>query len=82
MIGGAIHIGGKVRTNIDIDDDLMALAMAAAGTRTKHDTVDLGLRELVRAHRRLSLRDLRGRVEFWPGFEVREADIDDDGERW
>ncbi|MDR0594749.1 MAG: type II toxin-antitoxin system VapB family antitoxin [Bifidobacteriaceae bacterium] len=81
-VGSKIHIGGAMRTNIDIDDDLMAGAMAAAGTATKRETVNLGLRELIRQRSRVSIQELRGRVEFWPGFEVRAADIEDDHEPW
>lgn len=49
-----------VRTNIDIDDELLAAAQAAAGTTTKKDTVRLGLELLVRLDRQRDLRDLRG----------------------
>lgn len=41
-----------MRTNIDIDDDLLALAMAASGLSTKRATVEEALRLLVAAHRR------------------------------
>ncbi|HEX4078624.1 MAG TPA: type II toxin-antitoxin system VapB family antitoxin [Rhizomicrobium sp.] len=43
-----------MRTNIDIDDDLLSSAMAAAGLPTKKATVEEGLRLLVR---------IRGQVE-------------------
>jgi Arc/MetJ family transcription regulator len=43
-----------MRTNIDIDDKLLAAAMAATGLSTKRATVEEGLRLLVR---------LRGQVE-------------------
>ena len=43
-----------MRTNIEIDDDLLAAAMAATGFPTKRATVEEGLRLLVR---------LRGQVE-------------------
>ncbi len=39
-----------MRTNIDIDDELMAAAMAATGLPTKKATVEEGLRRLVRLH--------------------------------
>lgn len=39
-----------MRTNIDIDDKLLARAMKAAGTATKKATVEEGLRQLVRKH--------------------------------
>lgn len=35
------------RTNIEIDEDLVAEAMARYGTRTLRETVDLALRTLV-----------------------------------
>jgi Arc/MetJ family transcription regulator len=55
-----------MRTNIDIDDELLAAAMRAAGTTTKRSTVEAGLRELIRRHRIRNVRELRGTVE-WVG---------------
>ncbi len=55
-----------VRTNIDIDDDLLAEAQAVAGTTTKRATVDYALRELVRRRERQAVLDLRGNVN-WEG---------------
>lgn len=40
------------RTNIEIDDDLLAEAMAATGLSTKRATVEEALRQLVEDHRR------------------------------
>jgi len=55
-----------MRTNVDIDDKLLAEAMRAAGTTTKRATVEAGLAELVRRHRVRKVRELRGSVE-WVG---------------
>ncbi len=41
-----------MRTNIEIDDDLLADAMRAAGLPTKKATVEEALRGLVQRHRR------------------------------
>jgi Arc/MetJ family transcription regulator len=41
-----------MRTNIDVDDALLAEAMAAAGLTTKKATVEEALRVLVRQYRR------------------------------
>jgi Arc/MetJ family transcription regulator len=49
-----------VRTNIDIDDDLLSAAQAATGATTKKETVRLGLELLVRLDRQRALRSLRG----------------------
>lgn len=55
-----------MRTNIDIDDDLMAEAMRVAGMTTKKATVEAGLAELIRRDRVRKARELRGTVE-WTG---------------
>jgi Arc/MetJ family transcription regulator len=55
-----------MRTNIEIDDAVMAEAQTLIGARTKRETVDTALRELVARHRRLGILDLRGRVR-WEG---------------
>jgi Arc/MetJ family transcription regulator len=55
-----------VRTNIEIDDDLLAEAQAVAGTRTKRETVQLALEELVRRRARQAMLELRGQVR-WEG---------------
>jgi Arc/MetJ family transcription regulator len=55
-----------MRTNIEIDDAVIAEAQELIGARTKRETVDTALRELVARHRRLGILDLRGRVR-WEG---------------
>jgi Arc/MetJ family transcription regulator len=55
-----------VRTNIDIDDELLARAQAVAGTRGKKATVEFALRELVRRKERQKVLELRGKVA-WEG---------------
>lgn len=55
-----------MRTNIEIDDALMAEAMAATGYKTKRETVEAGLRLLTRRKRQASMRELFGAVE-WEG---------------
>lgn len=50
-----------MRTNIELDDDLLAEAMEATGLPTKRATVEEALRKLVQQHRRRrALEDLRG----------------------
>jgi Arc/MetJ family transcription regulator len=49
------------RTNIDIDDELMAAAMKASGLKTKKAVVEEGLRGIAKEQRlRLALERLRG----------------------
>ncbi|MCC6755882.1 MAG: type II toxin-antitoxin system VapB family antitoxin [Solirubrobacterales bacterium] len=55
-----------MRTNIVIDQQLMAEAQELAGTRTMKETVDLALREFVAYRRRQDMLDLAGKYK-WEG---------------
>ena len=58
-----------MRTNIDLDDELVKEAMDVTGVRTKKDVVHLALQELVRARRKKNLLDLAGRIQFRRNFD-------------
>ena len=65
--GSIIHIGGKVmRTNIEIDDRLMADALKATGLQTKKEVVEIGLKALIKLKKQSSIRALRGKLK-WEG---------------
>jgi Arc/MetJ family transcription regulator len=50
-----------MRTNIEIDDNLLSQAMAATGLSTKKATVEEGLRLLVRMRAQVkALADIKG----------------------
>jgi len=55
-----------VRTNIDIDDQLMADALEATGLTTKKAAVELGLRTLIQLKREEGIKRYRGQLE-WSG---------------
>lgn len=55
-----------MRTNVEIDDAIMAEAQRLTGVHTKRGAVDLALRELVARHRRIGILDLRGKIH-WEG---------------
>jgi Arc/MetJ family transcription regulator len=55
-----------MRTNIEIDDQVMDEAQRLIGASSKRETVDTALRELVARHRRLGVLELRGKVR-WGG---------------
>jgi Arc/MetJ family transcription regulator len=58
-----------VRTNIELDDNLVSEAMALTGTKTKREVVHLALGELVRLRKKRELADLAGKVRFTPEFD-------------
>ncbi len=57
---------GAVRTNIELDDELVERAMKLSGEATKKAVVHRALRLLVATYGQASIRRLRGRVR-WTG---------------
>lgn len=55
-----------MRTNIVIDDKLMADALKASGCSTKKEAVEQGLKLLLLRSQQQEIRNLRGRVK-WEG---------------
>jgi len=55
-----------MRTNIVIDDALMADALKATGLRTKKEAVEEGLKLLVKRNKQQAIRRLRGKLH-WEG---------------
>ena len=55
-----------MRTNIEIDDDLMRSALAATGLRTKKAVVEEALKLLVRLQGQERLKELGGKIQ-WEG---------------
>ncbi len=55
-----------MRTNIEIDDDILREVRQLTGIKTKREAVDLALYELVARYRRVEILTLRGEVR-WEG---------------
>ncbi len=55
-----------MRTNIEIDDQLMETAMKRSGAKTKRATVEEALRLLIQIHGQTSIRRLKGKIR-WDG---------------
>jgi Arc/MetJ family transcription regulator len=69
-----------MRTNIDIDDALMAEAMEATGTKTKKAAVETALTEVIRRKRQLGILALRGKIQ-WEG-DLEEMRLDKPDSPW
>lgn len=72
-----IHIkaGVPMRTNIDIDDDLMAAAMEASGLPTKRETVEAGLRVLLQRHKAYAAAmSLAGQIDWQGDLDAERRD--------
>ncbi|AXC15167.1 hypothetical protein ACPOL_5923 [Acidisarcina polymorpha] len=58
-----------MRTNIELDDELVEKAMRSTGAPTKRAVVDAALRLLVETHAQTSIRKLRGKVQWDANLE-------------
>jgi Arc/MetJ family transcription regulator len=67
-----------MRTNIEIDDRLLAEAMAATGLKTKRKVVEAGLRLRARHKRQVDANELFGCIR-WEGDLHRERLDEPDG---
>jgi Arc/MetJ family transcription regulator len=65
-----------MRTNIDIDDEVIREVQELTGARTKREAVDVALRELVARHRRADILKIRGKVRWYGDLEASRAGRD------
>ena len=59
-----------MRTNVVIDDELMAAAMESTGLKTKKAVIEEALRMLVRMKAQERVRSLRGRLTWEGNLDV------------
>ena len=66
-----------MRTNINIDDQLIAQTMQATGIKTKKEAVEQGLKLLLQKAQQQQLRKLRGKLN-WEGdlAEMRKTGVE------
>ena len=55
-----------MRTNIVIDDQLMADALQATGLKTKKEVVEMGLRTLIKLKQQEKIKAFKGKLK-WSG---------------
>ncbi|MBC8387443.1 MAG: type II toxin-antitoxin system VapB family antitoxin [Actinobacteria bacterium] len=61
-----------MRTNIVLDDNLLKEAFKYADMSTKKDIVNLALKEFIENHRRLDMRELKGKVKFREDYDYKK----------
>lgn len=63
-----------MRTNIEIDDNLMSDALAMTGVRTKKEAVELGLRTLIRLKKQERIKQFKGKLRWECDLEEMRSD--------
>lgn len=67
-----------MRTNIELDQDLVEEAFRYTDVTTKKDLVHQALSEFVERHRRRDMRELRGAIAFADGYDHKRLRQTDD----
>lgn len=67
-----IHKKGRImRTNIDLDDQLMDEAFKHSDVKTKKDLIHQALKEFIENKKRKNLGDLRGKLVFEKDYDYK-----------
>ena len=61
-----------MRTNIDINDELLEEAFSVSQARSKKDLIHDALREYIRLKKRKDLAELAGTIEFYEGYDHKD----------
>jgi len=61
-----------MRTNIDINDELLEEAFSVSQVRSKKDLIHDALREYIRLKKRKDLTELAGTIEFYEGYDHKD----------
>ncbi len=61
-----------MRTNVDIDDELLEEAFSLSSSRTKKELIHEALQELIKIRRRKDLTELAGNIRFYKGYNYKE----------
>ncbi len=63
-----------MRTNIVIDDQLMAEALLATGLKTKREAVELGLKTLIKIKQQEKIKAFKGKLKWEGNLEEMRLD--------
>jgi Arc/MetJ family transcription regulator len=63
-----------MRTNVVIDDALMAETLKATGLKTKREAVELGLKTLLKLRQQGEVRKLRGQLPWRGDLDAQRID--------
>ena len=62
-----------MRTNIDLDEELVAEATKLTGIKTKKELVHQALKMMIESKKRRSLLELAGKIEFDPDYDYKAS---------
>jgi len=63
----------NMSTNLSIDPELLQKALEISGLRSKKDTVNLALKELINRHNQLEIINLFGKMDPDPDYDYKKG---------
>ena len=60
-----------MRTNIDINNEIMEKALLVSGLRTKREVVERALIEYIATNSRKNILELKGKIKFSDGYDYK-----------
>jgi Arc/MetJ family transcription regulator len=73
-IGNDTHRRQEMRTNVVVDDNLMASALKASGLKTKKGAIEEGLKLLVQIQSQKAIKSFRGKLKWSGNLEEMRTD--------
>ena len=61
-----------MRTNVDIDDELIQEAFRLTRLKTKKEIIHKALEEFIQNRKRLDLKEIRGKIKFARGYDYKK----------
>ena len=74
MFSCFLHKNNPMRTNIIIDDTLMADVLKATGAKSKREAVELGLKALLMLKQQESIKAFKGKLKWNGDLEQMRTD--------
>lgn len=62
-----------MRTNIDINDDLLNEAFRLSSSKTKKDLIHEALKEYINLKKRKDLTELAGKIQFQESYDYKKT---------
>ena len=61
-----------MRTNVVLDENLIQEALRISGAKTKKSVIHRALEEFIQNHKRMDLRELKGKIRFKEGYNYKK----------
>jgi len=65
-----------LRTNLEIDQDLLINAMELCDAKTVSEIIENALKELIQTRKQVNLMDIKGTIKFFDDYDYKQMRTD------